>query len=88
MPGKKDFISVEKEEKCEHIQKQLVLSDLRGVHREFKEKIPYCKIGVLKFAELRPKHCVLAGMSGAHSVYMCTIHQNVKLSYLQTTTVW
>ena len=44
MPGK-DFISVEKEGKCEHIQKRLVLSDLRRMHCEFKEKIPECKIG-------------------------------------------
>ena len=34
-PAKKDFISVEKEG-CEHIQKLLVLGDLRGVHLEFK----------------------------------------------------
>ena len=46
-PGKKDFTSVEEEGKCEHIQKLLVLGDLRGVHREFKEKIPDCKVGVL-----------------------------------------
>ena len=37
MSGKKDFISVKKEGKREHIQKQLVLSDLRVVYHEFKE---------------------------------------------------
>ena len=37
MPGKKDFTSVEKEGKCEHIQKRLVLSVLKGVHDKFKE---------------------------------------------------
>ena len=57
-----------------YTQKRLVLSDLRGVHHEFKEKIPDCKIGVLKFAELRPKHCVLAGMSGTYSVCVCTMY--------------
>ena len=36
-------------------------------------------MGFSKFAELRPKHCVLAGASGTHSVCVCTIHQNVKL---------
>ena len=86
-PGKKDFISVEKEGKCEHIQKLLVLSDLRGVHHEFKEKIPDCKIGVLKFAKLIPKHCVLAGTSGTHSVCVC-MYQNMKLSYQHTAIVW
>ena len=74
--------------KCEHIQKPPVLGDLRGVHCEFKEKIPDCKTGVLKFAELRRKHCVLAGTSGTHSVCVCTMYQNVKLSCQHTTTVW
>ena len=37
------------------------------------------KIGFSKFAELRPKHCVLAGTSGTHSVCVCTIHPSVKL---------
>ena len=68
MPGKKDFVLVKKEGKCEHIQKLLVLSNLRVVYREFKERYPDHKIGFSKFAELRPKHCVLAGVSGTHSV--------------------
>ena len=77
MPGKKDFVSVKKEGKRQHIQKRLVLSNLREVYREFKESYPDRKIGFSKFAELRPKHCVLAGASGTHSVCVCTIHQNV-----------
>ena len=40
------------------------------------------KIGFSKFAELRPRYCVLAGASGTHSVCVCTIHQNVKLMIL------
>ena len=32
-----------------------------------------------KFADVRPKHCILAGASGTHSVCVCTIHQKVKL---------
>ena len=72
MPRKKDVILVE-EEKCKGIQKRLVLSDLRVVYLEFKDKIPDCKIGVSKFAELKPKHFVLAGTNDTHSVcsYMC-----------------
>ena len=73
MPGKKDF------GKHQHVKKRLVLSNLREVHHEFKERIPDCKVGFSKFAELRPKHCVLAGASGTYSVCVCTIHQNVKL---------
>lgn len=78
MPGKKDFVSVKEEGKREHIQKRLVLSNLREVYVRF----PDHKIGFSKFAELRPKHCVLAGANGTHSVCVCTIHQNVKLMSL------
>jgi hypothetical protein len=45
----------------------------------FKEMFPTEKIGFSKLAELRPKHCILAGASGTHSVCVCAIHQNVKL---------
>ena len=83
MPGKKDFVSVKKEGKRVHVQKRLVLSNLREVYHEFKEKLPDQKIGFSKFAELRPKHCILAGASGTHAVCVCTIHQNVKLMMLE-----
>ena len=81
MPGKKDFVLV-KERKREYIQKRLVLSNLRGVYHEFMERFPDRKIGFSKFAEVRSKHCVLAGASGIHSVCVCTIHHNVKLMSL------
>ena len=83
MPGKKDFVSVKKEGKRQHVQKRLVLSNLREIYCEFKERFPDRKIGFSKFAELRPKHCVLAGASGTHTVCVCTIHQNVKLMSLE-----
>ena len=63
MPGKKDFVSVKKEGKRQHIQKRLVLRNLREVYREFKERYPNRKMEFSKFAELRPNHCVLAGVS-------------------------
>ena len=68
MPGKKDFVSVKQDGKRVHVQKRLVLSNLKEVYHEFKEKFPDLKIGFSKFAELRPKHCLLAGASGTHSV--------------------
>jgi len=83
MPGKKDFVSVKKEGKRQHIQKRLVLSNLREVYCEFKERFPDHKIGFSKFADLRPRHCILAGASGTHSVCVCTIHQNVKLMMME-----
>ena len=84
MPGKKDFASVKIEGKhaCARLEatgsQQLVLSNLRGEYHKFKEKFPD-RNWVSIFAELRPKHCILAGASGTHLVGVCTIQQNVKL---------
>ena len=52
------------------------------MYSEFKSQFPNYKVGFSKFAELRPKQCVLAGASGTHSVGVCTIHQNVMLMVL------
>lgn len=82
MPGKKDFVSVRLGEKREHFQKRLLLGNLKELYQLFKDKFPTHTIGFSKFAELRPKHCVLAGASGTHAVCICTIHQNVKLMML------
>ena len=79
MPGKKDFVSVRLGEKREHFQKWLHLGNLRELYELFKTKFPTHTIGFSKFAELRSKHCILAGVSGTHAVCICTIHQNVKL---------
>ena len=61
-----------------HIQKRLILGNLREIYQLFKERFPSESVGFSKFAELRPKHCFLAGASGTHAVCVCTIHQNVK----------
>lgn len=79
MPGKKDFVSVRKGGQRVHMQKRLILSNLKEAYQLFKDRFSNESIGFSKFAELRPKHCVLAGASGTHSVCVCTIHQNVKL---------
>ena len=79
MPGKKDFVSVRQGDKWVHLQKRLLLSNLKELYQQFKEEYPMEKIGFSKFAELHPQQCVLAGASGTHAVCVCTIHQNVKL---------
>ena len=79
MPGMKDFVSVRKGDSRIHVQKRLVLCNLKEVYLLFKEQNPSKSIGFSKFAQLRPKHCILAGASGTHSVCVCTIQQNVKL---------
>ena len=82
MPGKKDFMSVKDAGGRRHIQKRLVLCNLKELYQHFKDKHPSVKIGFSKFTELRPRYCVLTGASGTHSVCVCTIHQNVKLMIL------
>ena len=56
-----------------------VLCNLSELYACLKEKHPTVKISFSKFCSLRPKWCLTAGASGAHSVCVCTIHQNVKL---------
>ena len=47
-----------------------------------QEHLLLTKIGFTKFADLRPKQCVVAGASGTHSVCVCVTHQSVKLMYM------
>lgn len=80
LPGKKDYVSVKNgDNKRTHVQKRLVLANLKEIYNLFKETNKSVKVGFSKFAELRPKNCVLAGGSGTHVVCVCTYHQNVKL---------
>ena len=80
MPGRKDFISVlGADGHRQHMQKKLLLCNLREAYNEWKNHHPDLKVGFSKFASLRPRECILAGASGTHSVCVCTIHQNVKL---------
>jgi hypothetical protein len=72
MPGKKDVVSVMIDGERKHLQKHLVLCNLKEAYTNFKEKYPNLKVGFSKFAELRPKQCVLAGSSGIHSVKALT----------------
>ena len=56
-----------------------MLCNLKEAYQQFRTEFPEVNVGFSKFAELRPKECVLAGASGTHCVCVCTIHQNVKL---------
>lgn len=83
MPGKKDYVSMGKDTEGRpiHVQKRLILGNLREIYSLFKSKFPNIKIGFSKFVELRPKNCIIAGASGTHSVCVCTAHQNMKLMF-------
>lgn len=77
-PGKKDFVSVKESTGRIHKQKRLLLTNIKEMHVEFKQRTKL-KIGLSKFCELRPKWCVTVDNSGMHSVCVCQIHQNLKL---------
>ena len=82
MPGKKDYVSVTVCGMRQHLQKRLILCNLKEAYQQFKDGMPDVKIGFSKFSELRPKECILAGAGGTHSVCVCTVHQNVKLMFV------
>ena len=79
MPGKKDYVSVITDHGRVHKQNRLVLRNLKELYQAFKNEHRTLHIGFTKFAELHPKHCILAGASGTLAVCVCMIHQNVKL---------
>lgn len=82
MPGCKDYVSVIEDGKRVQKQKRLLLSNLESLYETYKsthgEENP---ISFSKFAKLRPKHCVLAGSPGTHSVCVCIYHENVSLMF-------
>ena len=54
-------------------------SNPKEAYSEFKQRNPALKVGFSRFAQLRPRECILAGASGTHTVCVCQIHQNAKL---------
>ncbi len=69
MPGKKDFVSVRQGEKRLHVQKQLILSNLKEVYRAFRTNIQMRRLAfqnLLSF--VLGIVAILAGASGTHSV--------------------
>ena len=76
MPGKKNYISVRNTDgEKVHQQKRLVLCNLKEAYHQFKVMHQGVTVGFSKFAQLRPKECVLAGQC----VCVCVTHQNTKL---------
>ncbi|XP_017470011.1 PREDICTED: uncharacterized protein LOC108378244 [Rhagoletis zephyria] len=79
MPGMKDWVSVRIDGKKVQMQKRIILCNLNELFASFQSEHEDIKIGFTKFTQLRPKHCVLAGSSGTHTVCVCIYHENVKL---------
>jgi hypothetical protein len=76
--GKMDFKSVRKDGKRIHVQKRLILGNLKEIFNKFKNDFPDVKTGFSKFCQLRPRYVILAGAAGTHCVCVCVQHQNVK----------
>ena len=57
MPGMQDIVSIFLGEK-QHVHKHLVLCNLKEVYELFKAHHQDIKIGLSKFADLRPRQCV------------------------------
>ena len=80
MPGIKDVISVRNIDGTkQRLQKRLMLLNLKELYLSFKMDHPDCDIGFTKFSTLRPPNCILVDSTGAHSICVCSYHQNVKL---------
>lgn len=78
--GKREYVRVDEDGNTTKKQRRLIMCNLREAYTFFKARYPEIKIGFTKFAELRPKECVLAlDKHGTHSVCVCEHHQNVKL---------
>ena len=76
MPGKKDLVSITQRS---HMQKRLILSNLKELYAEFKSSYPDIKTCFSNFCSHRPKWCITVGALGTHTVCACTYHPNVKL---------
>lgn len=79
MPVRNDYKTVIKNGERIQEQKYILLCNLKEEYNLFKSKNRNIKIKFSKFAELRPKECLLASGDGTQNVCICIIHQNMKL---------
>ena len=77
-PGKKDYVTIEKNKKKIKMQKQFMLSTLKEAHGMFLQQNKDVKISFSKFATLRPKQ-VLLQQDVPHTTCLCIYHENVRL---------
>ena len=71
MSCKKDFFSIARRS---HMQKHLILSNLKELYTKFKTCYPDIKSCFFNFCSHRPKWCITVGASGTHTVCVCTYH--------------
>jgi hypothetical protein len=73
--------NVETQEQNKRVKKhkRLILDTLDELYDIFKSKHSDVKISLSSFVKLRPKECVFSNDSNAHSVCVCTKHENFNL---------
>lgn len=59
-------------------EKRMMMANLKDSYQEFKNAHSGMKIGISKFAELRPKNVRWPGNKGVHYTCTCFIHGNFK----------
>ena len=80
MPDKRDSVPIRNSEGVkEHVQKRLLLANLKELYEIFKKKFFDMKVGFFMFASLRLKHFVSVDTTGAHTTCVCILNQNLKL---------
>lgn len=78
-PGRRDVITVRDNEGKKKIQKRHLTMSIKECFATFKEENPEDKIGISKFAELRPQNVLLSSQTPAN-VCLCIHHQNFILA--------
>ena len=81
MPGKKDFVSVKQGGKRLHVQKRLVLSNLKEVYCEFKRQFPDYKLGFQNLLNFAPNTAFWLELV-VHTLYVCAQYIKMSITHL------
>eukprot|EP00112_Aurelia_sp_Birch-Aquarium-sp1_P023526 Seg7039.2 transcript_id=Seg7039.2/GoldUCD/mRNA.D3Y31 product="hypothetical protein" protein_id=Seg7039.2/GoldUCD/D3Y31 len=77
--GKRDVITIRDKDGKRKLQKRHMYMSIKEAHGIFKEENPELKIGLSKFAELRPPNALLSSQTPAN-VCTCIYHENMILA--------
>jgi hypothetical protein len=77
-PRADDTIWVRTPEGKISVTKQFMLFTLNEMYSEFKKQNEDIKIGMTRFAELKPQQCKWMGSAGVHRSCTCEQHENMK----------
>ena len=78
-PGRRDVVTVRDEAGKKKLQKRHLVMSVKECYATFKESNPDVKIGVSKFAEIRPPNVLLSSETPSN-VCQCIYHQNFILA--------